>query len=74
MNSYLYKLVLDNFWVPSIIWIILVMFDNFLSVVELRLYRQGAHNYITLYDGSEINPFFAPELGPKEFPSFRALK
>lgn len=73
MNSSLYRLMLENFWVVSITWLVLVMVDNFLSVMELNIYRKGAHNHLTLYDGSEINPFFAPNLGPKEFPSFTAI-
>ena len=54
-------------------WLVLVMVDNFLSVIELRLYRRGAHHHITLYDGSEINPFFAPNLGSKDILSLRTL-
>jgi hypothetical protein len=71
--SFLYNLVVQNFWVTSIAWILLALVDNLLSVRELLLYRKGAHSHIILHDGSEINPFFAPHLGPEDYISVNTL-
>jgi len=50
-----------------------MLIDGILSTLEIFWYRQWGRQYIDLYNGSEINPFFQEGLAVNEFPSFKFI-
>ena len=55
-------LLIDNFWLAMTLWIIFMVSDNLLSMLSVKMYRQGVRRHFVLEDGSELNPLFQDDV------------
>ncbi len=54
--------LLEQYWLGISIWIVLMVSDNLLSMLAVKMYRQGAKEHLVLEDGSELNPLFQDDV------------
>ena len=54
--------LVENFWLAMSLWMLLMVSDNLLSMLCVKMYRQGARRHHVLEDGSELNPLFQDDV------------